>query len=134
MKWLVGLMSACLLLGWGWFHFARPGSPAADRPGVTTESKLSRASPATPRGAPDADASGMARKCLVEGGVLYTNGKCPPGSREQPVGGGTVSVMPAGPSAAPASAPRRPAHVREWLVKPDEVNLKDKRMEEVIGK
>lgn len=134
MKWLVGLSLACLLAGWGWFHFVQPGSPGAERPGVTPLSNLSGFSTNTPRSAPDADAAGMARKCLVKGEVLYTNGKCPPGSHVQPVSGGTVSVMPAGPSAAPASASRRPAHVREWLVKPDEVNLKDKRMEEIIGK
>lgn len=133
MKWLVGLVLACLLAGWGWFHFVRSGSPGAAWPALSTLSNLPGLSHTTPRTAPGADA-GKARKCLVKGEVLYTNGECPAGSHEQPVSGGTVSVMPAGPSAAPGSAPHGPPHVRKLLVKPDEVNLKDRRMEEVIGK
>ncbi len=65
--------------------------------------------------------------------MLYTNSECPAGSRRQAITG-SVSVLPAGPDAAPASAPQGPKHVRDLLVKPDEVNIKDKRMEEIIGK
>ncbi len=136
-KWVVGLVGlavACLLAGWGWFHFVGADASGADWPGVTTLKNLPGGSPATPRTAPAANVAGGARKCLVKGGVLYTNGECPTGSREQPVSGGTLSVMPAGPSAASVPSPHRPPHVRELLVKPDEVSLKDRRMEEVIGK
>jgi hypothetical protein len=134
MKWLVGLVVGCLLAGWGWFHFVGAGLPGADWPGVTTLKNLPGVSPATSRTAPAANAAGRARKCLVKGEVLYTNGECPTGSHEQPVSGGTVSVMPAGPTTASGQSPHRPSHVRELLVKPDEVSLKDRRMEEVIGK
>ena len=137
MKWLVGLVGlavACVLAGWAWFYFFSAGSPGADRPGVPSWRNLPGVSSATHRTAPAANATGGARKCLVKGEVLYTNGECPPGSHQQPVSGGTLSVMPAGPSAASGPSPHRPPHVRELLVKPDEVNLKDRRMEEVIGK
>lgn len=53
------------------------------------------------------------RKCVSLGGgvaaVTYTDDTCPPGTREQALQGGTVSVLPAGPApaASPAQAPLR---------------------------
>lgn len=58
-------------------------------------------------------AAARARKCAGTGGVVsYTDVPCPSGQREQPMDGGTVSVLPAAPSpttaqptAGPASTP-----------------------------
>jgi hypothetical protein len=55
------------------------------------------------------------RKCVRveagvgEGAITYTNDACPPGTREQALQGGTVSVLPAppAPAASPAQAPLR---------------------------
>lgn len=58
-----------------------------------------------------APAGGVApRRCSgADGRVEYTNAACPPGTREQPLSGGSVSVLPAAPAAAapPASAASR---------------------------
>ena len=85
--------------------------PAVQRllPGVV--SKLPPALTA-PAGAPAAAAvGGRLRKCRSGGQLLYTDGACPPGSREEAADGGTVTVLPAvkpaaaSAAAAPASAP-----------------------------
>ncbi len=44
------------------------------------------------------------RKCRRGAELLYTNGECPRGSREEPVDGGSLSVLPAAPAAAPPPA------------------------------
>lgn len=45
------------------------------------------------------------RKCLGgDGSVVYTDGRCPAGHREQPLTGGSLSVLPATRAAAPAPA------------------------------
>jgi len=134
MKWLVALAVAGLLAGWGWLHFFGAGALGTDGPGVTIMKNLPGVSQTTSHTPPAENAAGRARKCLIKGKVLYTDGECPTGSHQQPVSGGTLSVMPATPAAASGPSPHRPPHVRELLVKPDEVSLKDRRMEEVIGK
>lgn len=66
----------------------------------------SAVAPAVPT--PEAPAA-RARKCVAGAEVVYTNDTCPPGTREQALQGGTVSVLPAAPAAAPAvSAPQAP--------------------------
>lgn len=53
-----------------------------------------------------AAAAGGARRCRTSAGVVYTNGTCPPGSREEAIARGSVTVLPAPPAAArPAAAP-----------------------------
>lgn len=107
----------------------------ADLPGAAAVGRLLEAAPAPSKPSPQATSGGGVRKCVVKGEVLYTNGDCPAGSREQAVSGGTVNVLAApNAGARAASGPQRPPHVRDLLVKPDEINLKDKRMEEIIGK
>lgn len=126
LTWLAVLLAGCLLALLVWFH-----------PGLVGLAKLQDllGTSAAPHGSSRSQAAGQLRKCVVQDEVLYTNGECPAGSRQQAVAGGSVSVLPAAPVAAPASAPRGPnKHVRDLLVKPDEVNIKDKRMEEIIGK
>jgi hypothetical protein len=83
--------------------------------------------------APAASAAGL-RKCMVGGQLLYTNGNCPAGSREQAIQGGSVSVV-ASPRAVPAPAPAasRLPHVRDLLLDPQGADLEDRRMDAVIG-
>ncbi|MBI5256543.1 MAG: hypothetical protein HY855_08595 [Burkholderiales bacterium] len=80
----------------------------------------------------------LLRKCVKDGQPTYTDDACPPGSQEQPMTGGAVTVLPALreaptlklPSAAgpAASGPS----LREALLPPGNDNLRDKRMERVI--
>ena len=42
-----------------------------------------------------AKAAGNLRKCVAGEKVTYTDEACPPGSREQPISSGNVTVMPA---------------------------------------
>lgn len=56
---------------------------------------------ATPRA--QAGATAAPRKCRQGERVIYTDGDCPAGTHEQALVGGTVSVLPAAPAAAPAS-------------------------------
>jgi hypothetical protein len=62
------------------------------------------------------------RKCKRGNEVLYTNDKCPAGTQEDAVKGGSLSVLPAGPVVAPA--------VDQGASEP---SLKDKRMDKIIG-
>lgn len=57
------------------------------------------------------------RKCRTATAVIYTDGACPAGSREQTLDGGTVSVVPGQrpPAAAAAEAPAAPASARSLL-------------------
>lgn len=58
-----------------------------------------------PAAAVTAPQSGAAplRKCRRGAELLYTNGECPRGSREEALDGGSLSVLPAAP-APPAAA------------------------------
>jgi len=139
MKWLAWLLLASLLAVLAWLYRVplglASGPSVADLPGAAAVGRLleSPTTPAMPSASP-APKSGV-RKCIVKGEVLYTNGDCPAGSREQAVSGGTVNVLAApNASTSAASGPQRPPHVRDLLLKPDAVNIKDKRMEEIIGK
>ena len=49
-------------------------------------------------------AAATLHKCSGEAGISYTNGPCPPGSRQLPVDG-VVTVVPAVRAPAPAEAP-----------------------------
>jgi hypothetical protein len=86
-----------------------------------------------------ADAAG-ARKCVRNGQVVYTNAACPPGSRELGIAGGTLTVVKSNavaaagaPTAPTASASGAPT-VRDLLLDPKAANLKEQRIEAVIGR
>ena len=92
-----------------------------------------------------AAAAAGARKCLSNGKVTYTNEACPAGSREQALSGGTLTVLkaapvvpPAVPSAVPSADPSTnasaPAQVRSSLLDPKAPNVREQRMEAVIGR
>lgn len=61
-------------------------------------------SPAPTRARPPAAATTQPRKCRNGDQVIYTDGPCPAGTREQALAGGTVTVLPGPAAAAPASA------------------------------
>lgn len=138
-KWLAWPLLAVLALVLAWLYREPLGLasrlPAAGLPGAAALGRLlgQPLSTATPSTA--TQAVGGARKCVVEGKVLYTNDACPSGSQEQAIRGGTVNTLSAPTSPpAPGSGTSSPPHVRKLLIPADEVNIKDKRMEEVIGK
>lgn len=101
--WMLLLAAALVAAVW-W----QRDHPAVQRllPGAV--SKLPSA--LTPPAATPAAVSGRLRKCRSGGQLLYTDGACPPGSREEAADGGTVTVLPAvrptaaNAAAAPASA------------------------------
>ncbi|MEY2689513.1 MAG: hypothetical protein RL375_3712 [Pseudomonadota bacterium] len=79
----------------------------------------------------------QARKCITAAEVVYTNGPCPAGSKEQAVDGGAVTIVPAQrvvrlPAGADAAASR--ATVRDLLVPPDGIDLRERQMERAIGR
>jgi hypothetical protein len=70
------------------------------------------------------------RKCLIDGKLIYTNEACPPGSREQALGGALTvmsfrSPTAAQPSVATASRPT----IRDLTGNPSEGALTDKRID-----
>ena len=75
------------------------------------------------------------RKCLVDGRPLYTDGECPSGSRQQAITGGTVTIVKgqAPATTGQAASSVRPTDVRDLLVTRDGVDIKEKRMDQVIG-
>jgi hypothetical protein len=77
--------------------------------------------------------AGTVRKCVAGAQVLYSDSACPAGSREVAASGGTVTVLPAART-MPGAASRPLPNVRDLLVDPQAVDIKDRRMEEVIGK
>lgn len=58
------------------------------------------------------------RKCRGAGSVVYTDADCPAGTRAERVEGGSLTVLPAPPSARPAAASAVPPLRR--LAGPDE--------------
>jgi len=87
---------------------------------------------ATPAGAnPD----GL-RKCRQGTRLIYTNGECPRGSVEQAISGGAVTVVPAQKpdSALDGNLPAKAApNLRDLLGKPQEGDLRDKRIEKAVN-
>jgi hypothetical protein len=78
-------------------------------------------------------------KCARGTQVVYTDGKCPPGSKELDLTQGTVTVMPGSGQRPPTAAnqeaePARRKNIRDVMLPPEETSMKDRRMEQVIGK
>ncbi len=114
-----GLLCLAGVAAAAWWYREALGLPGADRSAAAV---------------PSAAEAGL-RKCQAAGRVLYTNGSCPAGSREQGVEGGTVSVVAAPRMApAPAAAASRLPNVRDLLQGDAGVDIKERRMEEVIGR
>lgn len=80
-------------------------------------------------------ASGL-RKCRKGSQVIYTDGECPAGSKEQTVGG-TVTVVPGQAPTQPAPNPSGTTprgNVRDILLDPRDADLRDKRMDQIINR
>lgn len=80
------------------------------------------------------------RKCARGSQVSYTDGQCPPGTRELDLTRGTVTVVPGSGSPPPPAAngqaePARRKNIRDVMLPPEETAaLKEKRIEQVVGK
>ena len=77
------------------------------------------------------------RKCLRGSEVLYTQGACPPGSREAALTQGSITVVPpikATPQAAAPEAGASRPNVRTLLRPPGEPDLRERQMDRVIGR
>lgn len=133
--------AACALLAavaWQYRHAdflraqpqARPAAVKFDNGSVRDDASLL---PAPPASGPRAVALGSTRKCQGPYSTVYTDNVCPPGTREKPMGSGTVTVVESRSAAkAQPGPPVRPA-LRELVDRPDEQGLADKRMQRVIG-
>jgi len=82
-------------------------------------------------------APGALRKCVSGPRVLYTDGPCPEGSKEQSVEKGTVTVVvgqrPPGAAAA-ADPAASPPGARDVPAPAGEQSIREKRMERTTGK
>jgi hypothetical protein len=101
---VVLLLGVAAAIGWwqrGWLQ----GLPA--RVGWVLPGPEAQGQAAVPSTHPrSAAAAGGARRCRTSAGIVYTNGACPPGSREEAIARGSVTVLPAPPvTARPAAAP-----------------------------
>lgn len=135
-RWI--LLLAVLAAGWllrdtepvrRLLHSAKQVAPPVPLPGWGEAA----ADPARP-GASTAGTTGTAsrvRKCLRGAEVIYTNERCPAGSREQGLSGGTLTVMPSpvtgttGPAAASAT-------LRGTLPPPSEVDVREQQVEQAL--
>jgi hypothetical protein len=108
------LLLVALLVGLGVWLTREPGGLAR----LTDRAKQSVAPTVT---AVSSNTSPL-RKCKRGDEVLYTNDKCPAGSQEDAVKGGSLSVLPAAPVVAPAAAQAA-----------SEPSLQEKRMDKIIG-
>jgi hypothetical protein len=131
-KLIFGVLVLLVLGAWGW---QRHGA-ALLRPAEAPLAPF-RFDNDPPRPAPAAEARGGLRKCLKGGQVLYTDGACPEGSKPQAVDGGAVTVVPGRGLSLPTLPALTGASVptaRELLAPPGGTNLREQRMEKIVGK
>jgi hypothetical protein len=75
------------------------------------------------------------RKCATGSTIQYGTMPCAPGSKEAPMDGGTLTVMPAvkdQATPAPGMAASIP-NVRDLLVPPSDIDLRAKQIERAIN-
>jgi hypothetical protein len=111
------LLLVALLIGIGFWSMREPAQLARLLNGVQQGVKQSVA-PAVTSVTTTPSAT---RKCKRGGEVLYTNEKCPAGSLEEAVKGGSLSVLPAAPVVAAPSAGA------------SEPSIMEKRIDKIIG-
>lgn len=75
-----------------WAARLQQALPAAWRDALSPTANPPNASPA----------AASVRKCRGPAGVVYTDGRCPAGHTEQALDGGSLTVLPAAPTAVPA--------------------------------
>jgi hypothetical protein len=73
-------------------------------------------------------AVGGVRRCALDTGIVYTDGDCPKGSRQQPLASGSLTVVPAQAAPRPADPAASAATVRDLALKPGEPTLREKHM------
>lgn len=78
------------------------------------------------------DAPGGLRKCVKGQQVSYTNAACPPGTTEQAVTAGTVTVVPATPVPKASDAASGPSGLHKALDMTRDDTLRDKIMQRQI--
>jgi len=137
---VIGTVVLALLAGLGAWHWdlagvrgharallpAAPGKPfaSAQRPAGRTD----RAAAALGQSATPARAG--ARKCMSASSVSYTDGDCPPGSREQALTGGSLTVVAGAPIAGRAGGPAASAaRLRSLALEPGEPTLRERQMD-----
>lgn len=122
LSWILLLVAALLLAVW-W------GRDVPALQGWLPDALRQQAGGASRGAAPPAAAG--ARKCLGTAQVVYTNGPCPDGTREQAMDGGAVTVLPApkvpAAAAAPGPAGSAQAPLRR-LAGPDDVAAQRERV------
>ncbi|MFZ4550999.1 MAG: hypothetical protein ACOYNB_04175 [Aquabacterium sp.] len=76
------------------------------------------------------------RKCKQGDSVVYTDGECPKGSREQAVSGGSVTVVPGQATPAATASGNKLPHARDLLAPKDDgsASLRDQAMDRVINR
>jgi len=135
-KLFIGIVILAALAGAGWFYRDTPEVRRWIPPALYT---LTQAPPSKSGAAPGPAAAAAAagvHKCRQGGKLVYTNGDCPPGSVEQPVSGGSVTVVPAQQAAESekkADAAAAPPDVRDLLGKAPERNLQKERLEKAVS-
>lgn len=86
--------------------------------------------PGKPTGSSASQALSGLRKCRSGATVAYTDATCPPGSREEAIAGGTLTVVPA---QRPAQEPAKPQSVLRSLSGGEPGDLQRKRIEREVG-
>jgi hypothetical protein len=119
MKSLLVLLVA-LLVGVGFWLLREPAQLARLMNSAQEGAKQMVAPAVTSVSSVTSPAAGL-RKCKRGGEVLYTNDKCPAGSQEEAVKGGSLTVLPAAPAVA---APNPSA---------SEPSIQEKRIDKIIG-
>ena len=92
--------------------------------------------PAAPTGSLRPAALGTPRKCQGPHSTFYTDGVCPPGTREKVIASGTVTVVEARgaeKARAASAAPAGGSVLRNVIDRSGENDLAEKRMQRVIG-
>lgn len=103
-KTLVALLVAAVLAGLAWHYRDHDALRGLLRPvraglqGAAASGEGARPGRTTP--AASAPAARLMRKCLKDGQVLYTDDACPPGSQEEAVSGGSLTVFSDRPAAS----------------------------------
>jgi len=122
LRWLVIAIAALFVATIGWRYrdalLARDLSAAtpAPPPRIEFDNGSNRDATTTKIVVPRQAATGP-RKCAArDGSVSYTDGNCPPGTRELTLGKGPINVVPAQrPPPAAASAPTTPGMADRYV-------------------
>jgi hypothetical protein len=71
---------------------------------------------------------GGVRRCALDSGIVYTDGDCPRGSRQQSTVAESLTVVPAAPVPQAPDPTASAATLRDLALKPGEPTLREKHM------